>query len=282
LYARLRKCEFWLKQVAFLGHIISKGGISMDPSKIRDVPSWNTPASVTDIQSFLGLARYYQRFIKGFSKITKPMVELLGKDKKFKWTSSYEASFEELKKQLTTALVLVMPDMEKPFLIYCYALGQGLGCVLMEYGHMVAYASWQLRKHEEHYPTHNLELAAVVHTLKIWRHYLIGKKCELYTDHKSLKYILTQPDLNLRQQRWLDLIKDYDLGINYHPRKVNVVADALSRRSHVSQLVVENMSFELCKEFDKLNLRMVANTRVMEMEVYSTALQDIQKGQLED
>jgi hypothetical protein len=110
----------------------------------------------------------------------------------------------------------------------------------------------------------------------------MGKRCELYTDHKSLKYIFTQSNLNLRQRRTLDLIKDYDLAINYHPRKANVVADALSRRSHMSQLVVDSMPFALCEEFDKLNLRIVANTEVMEMEVGSSLLQEIQKGQLED
>jgi ribonuclease HI len=148
-----------------------------------------------------------------------------------------------------TALIFVMPDMEKPFSIYCDASGQGLGCVLKQDGHMVVYASWQLRKHEAHYPTHDLELAAVVHALKIWRHYLIGKRCELYTDHKSLKYIFTQLNLNLRLRRWLELIKDYDLEINYHPGKANVVSDALNRMSHVSQLVVDSMPFELCEEF---------------------------------
>jgi hypothetical protein len=163
-------CRFWLKQVAFLGDIISKGGISVDPSKIQDALSWNTPTSVTDIRSFLRLVRYYQRFIKAFSKITKPMTELLGKDKKFKWTPTCKASFQELKKRLTTALVLVMPDMEKPFLINCNALGQGLGCVLMQDGDVIAYASQKLRRHDEHYPTHDLELAAMVHALKIWRH----------------------------------------------------------------------------------------------------------------
>jgi hypothetical protein len=131
LYAKLSKCEFWLKQVAFLGHIISKGGISIDPRKIQDMLSWNAPTSVGDIQSFLGLAGYYQRIIKGFLKITRPMTELLEKDKKFKWTLACEASFQELKKRLTTTPVLVMPDMEKPFSIYCHASGQGLGCVLM-------------------------------------------------------------------------------------------------------------------------------------------------------
>jgi hypothetical protein len=148
--------------------------------------------------------------------------------------------------------------------------------------HVVAYASWQLRKHEAHYLTYDLELAAVVHALKIWRHYLIGKRCELYTDYKSLKYIFTQSNLNLRQRRWLELIKRYDLRINYHPVKANVVADALSRRSQVSQLVVHSMPFELCPEFDKLNLRIIVNTKALEMEVGSNLLQDIERGQLED
>jgi hypothetical protein len=232
----------------------------MDPIKIQDILSWNAPLSVGDIRSFLGLAGYYQRFIEGFSKISKPMTELFKKDKKFKWTPACEASFHELKKWLTTALILVMSDVEKLFSIYCHASGQGLGCVLMQDGHVIAYASWQLRKHEVHYPTHDLELAIVVHALKIWRHYLLGKRCELYMDHKSLKYIFTPLDLNLRQRRWLELIKDYDLGINYHPGKANMVVDALSRKTHVSQLVVHNMPFELCEEFDKLNLRIITNT----------------------
>jgi hypothetical protein len=117
LYAKLSKCEFWLKQVAFLGHVISKGGIFVDPSKVQDVLSWKAPTSAGDIRSFLGLAGYYRRFIEGFLKISKPMIELLEKDKQFEWTSAYEASFQELKKRLTTALVLVMPDMEKSFSI---------------------------------------------------------------------------------------------------------------------------------------------------------------------
>jgi hypothetical protein len=131
LYAKLSKCEFWMKQVAFLGHVISKGGISVDPKKVQDVLSWNAPTSVGNIRGFLGLAGYYRRFIKGFSKISKPMTEMLKKDKKFEWTSACEASFEELKKRLTTALILVMSDMKKSFSIYCDASDQGLGCVLM-------------------------------------------------------------------------------------------------------------------------------------------------------
>jgi hypothetical protein len=149
--------------------------------------------------------------------------------------------------------------MEKSFFIYCDASGQGLGCVLMQDGHVVAYALRQLRKHEAHYPTHNLELAAIVHDLKIWKHNFMGKRCELYMDHNSLKYIFTQLNLSVRQRRWLELIKDYDLGINYHPGKANVVANALSQRSHVSQLMVDSMPLELCEEFDNLNLMIMAN-----------------------
>jgi hypothetical protein len=252
-----------------LGHVISKGGIYVDPSKIQDVLSWNVPTSVGEIHSFLGLAGYYRRFIEGFSKTTKPITELPGKDKKFKLTFACEATFQGLKKRLTTTSVLMMPNMEKPFSIYYDASGQGLGCVLMQDGHVVAYASRQLRKHEEHYLTHDFELATVVHSLKIWRHYLIGKRCELDMDHKSLKCIFIQPDLNLRQRRWLELIKDYDLGINYYPGKANVVAAALNRRSHVNQLEVKSIPFELCDEFDKLSLKIIANTKVVDMEVVS-------------
>jgi hypothetical protein len=136
----LSKCEFWLKRVAFLGHVISKGGISVDPSKVQDVLSWKAPTRVSDIRSFIRLAGYYRRFIEGFLKISKPMIEFLEKDNQFEWTPACEASFQESKERLTTAPILVMPNMEKPLSIYCDALGQGLGCVLMQDGRVVTYA----------------------------------------------------------------------------------------------------------------------------------------------
>ena len=129
----------------------------------------------------------------------------------------------------------------------------------------MSYASRQLRKHELNYPTHDLELAAVVHALKIWRHYLIGHKCDIYTDHKSLKYIFTQSDLNLRQ-RWLELIKDYDLEVHYHPGKANVVADALSRKSYANGLQLTFITTELLAEIEHLNLGLVNNTVELELE----------------
>lgn len=170
----------------------------MDPSKVQDVLNWSQPKSVSDIHSFLGLAGYCRRFIENFSKIARPMTELLKKEKKYEWSAECEACFQMLKDRLTTAPVLVLPDIHKNFDIYCDASRLGLGCVLMQEGRVVAYASRQLRPHEMNYPTHDLKLAAVVHALKIWRYFLIGNRCDVYTDHKSLKYIFTQADLNLR------------------------------------------------------------------------------------
>jgi hypothetical protein len=152
----------------------------------------------------------------------------------------------------------------------------------MQEGKVVAYASRQLKKHEQNYPAHDLELATVVHALKIWRHYMIGNKCQIFTDHKSLKYIFTQKDLNLRQRRWLELIKDYDLDIQYHPGKANVVADALSRKGQTNMLIGHLLPQKLCWEMAQLNLGMVASSETLTLEIESTIEQDIRKGKLID
>jgi hypothetical protein len=152
----------------------------------------------------------------------------------------------------------------------------------MQEGKVVAYSSQQLKVHEKNYPTHDLELAAVVHALKTWRHYLYGQKCDIYTDHKSLKYIFTQLELNMRQRRWLELIKDYELEIHYHPGKANVVADALSRKSQVNMLAAHSMPFELVKKFDRLSLGFLNNTQGVAIELEPTLEQDIRKGQKDD
>jgi hypothetical protein len=202
LYAKFSKCEFWLNSVKFLGHTISKDGISVDPSKVQEVMDWKPPKSVHQIRSFLRLAGYYRRFIPDFSRIAKPKTELLKKGVEFVWSEACEKSFHTLRQHLTSALVLVQPNNSKPFEVFCDASGTGLGCVLMQEGRVIAYASQALRPHEINYPTHDLELAAVVHALKIWRHYIMGNHCNIFTDHKSLKYIFTQSNLNMRQ-RWL-------------------------------------------------------------------------------
>jgi hypothetical protein len=257
LYAKFSKCEFWLKSVKFLGHTISHDGISVDPSKVQEVMEWKPPKSVHQIRSFLGLAGYYRRFIPDFSRIAKPMTELLKKGVKFVWNEACEKAFHTLRQHLTSAQVLVQPDNSKPFEVFCDASRTGLGCVLMQEGRVIAYASQALRPHELNYPTHDLELAAVVHALKIWRHYLMGNRCNIFTDHKSLKYIFTQSELNMRQRRWLELIKDYGLEVHYHPGKANVVADALSRKDHYNHLELELVSKPLCEEMRRLNLEVV-------------------------
>jgi hypothetical protein len=257
LYAKFSKCEFWLKSVKFLGHTISQDGISVDPSKVQEVMDWKPPKFVHQILSFSGLVGYYRRFIPDFSRITKPMTELLKKGVKFVWSEACEKAFHTLRQQLTSAPVLVQQDNSKPFEVFCDASGTGLGCVLMQEGRVIAYASRALRPHEINYPTHDLELAAVVHALKMWRHYLMGNHCNIYTDHKSLKYIFTQSELNMRQRRWLELIKDYDLEVHYHPGKANVVADALSRKVHCNHLELEPVSDPLCEEMRRLNLEVV-------------------------
>jgi hypothetical protein len=254
----------------------------VDPGKISEILDWKQPKDASKIRSFLGLAGYYRRFIEGFSKLVKPLTSLLEKGKEFKWDEACQNCFEELKKRLTTAPILVMPDIHKGFDVYCDASHLGLGCVLMQEGKVIAYASRQLRKHEKNYPTHDLELAAVVHALKIWRHYMIGNKCKIFTDHKSLKYIFTQKELNLRQRRWLELIKDYDLEIQYHPGKANVVADALSRKGQVNNITTHLMSQELCWKMEQLNLGMLYNVEATVMEVESTLEEEIRKGQESD
>ncbi|GJR96570.1 putative reverse transcriptase domain-containing protein [Tanacetum coccineum] len=204
LYAKFSKCEFWIPKVQFLGHVIDNKGIHVDPAKIESVKDWASPKTPTEIRQFLGLAGYYRRFIEGFSKIAKPMTKLTQKKVKFE-------------KQL--------------FLNhYCDASKKGLGAVLMQREKVISYASRQLKIHEKNYTTHDLELGAVVFALKIWRHYLYGTKCMVFTDHKSLQHILDQKELNMRQRRWLELLSDYDCDIRYHPGKANVVADALSRK----------------------------------------------------
>jgi hypothetical protein len=190
LYAKYSKCEFWIGEVPFLGHIISNGGIAVDPAKVKEIMEWRVPTTVTEIRSFLGLAGYYRRFIEGFSKIAKPMTSLLEKGREFKW----------------------------------------------------------------------------------------NEKCQVYTDHKSLKYIFTQKDLNLRQRRWLELIKDYDLEIHYHPGKANLVAEALSRKEHVHLAVVAQLLDEIVENFRRLNLGIVTHTKGVIIKAETTLEQEIRKG----
>ncbi|GJV35411.1 putative reverse transcriptase domain-containing protein [Tanacetum coccineum] len=251
LYAKFSKCEFWIPKVQFLGHVIDSEGIHVDPAKIESIKDWTSPKSPTEIRQFLGLAGYYRRFIEGFSKIAKPMTKLTQKKVKFEWSDKQEAAFKLLKQKLCSAPILALPEGSEDFIAYCDASKKGLGAVLMQREKVISYASRQLKIHEKNYTTHDLELGAVVFALKIWRHYLYGTKCTVFTDHKSLQHILDQKELNMRQRRWLELLSDYDCDIRYHPGKANVVADALSRKEREPPLRVRALVMTISLDLPK-------------------------------
>nr|GEU35182.1 putative reverse transcriptase domain-containing protein [Tanacetum cinerariifolium] len=198
LYAKFSKCDFWLESVQFLGHVIDSNGVHVDPSKVEAIRNWSVPTTPTEVRQFLGIEE--------------------------------EEAFHTLKQKLCSAPILALPEETENFYVYCDALLKGYGAVLMKREKVIAYASHQLKKHEENYTTYDLELGVVVFALRLWRHYLYGTKCTVYTDHNSLQYILDQKELNMRQRRWIELLSDCDCEIHYHPGKGNVVADALSRK----------------------------------------------------
>ncbi|GKA04191.1 putative reverse transcriptase domain-containing protein, partial [Tanacetum coccineum] len=210
LYAKFSKCDFWLSKVQFLGHVIDSEGIHVDPAKIESIKEWESPKTSTEIRQFLGLVGYYRCFIEGFSKISRPMTKLTQKSVKFNWGEKEETAFQTLKQKLCSAPILALPEGSENFMVYCDASHKGLGAMLMQKEKVIAYASRQLKVHEKNYTTHDLELGAVVFALKMWRHYLYGTKCVVFTDHKSLQHILDQKELNMRQRRWLELLSDYN------------------------------------------------------------------------
>ncbi|KAL0537317.1 hypothetical protein IC582_026294 [Cucumis melo] len=284
LYAKFFKCEFWLKKVSFLGHVVSSKGVSIDPAKIEVVTSWPRSSTVNEICSFLGLAGYYRRFVEDFSRIANPLTQLTRKGTPFVWNPACESSFQELKQKLVSAPVLTVPDGSGAFVIYSDASKRGLGCVLMQQGKVVAYASHQLKSYEQNYPTHDLELAVVVFALKIWRHYLYGEKIQIFTDHKSLKYFFTEKELNMRQRRLLELVKDYDYEVLYHPGKANVVANALSRKVAHSAVLITKQA-PLLRDFERaeiaVSVREVAS-QLAQLIIQPTLRQRIIVAQLND
>nr|GEZ93533.1 putative reverse transcriptase domain-containing protein [Tanacetum cinerariifolium] len=243
--------DYFKIRVQFLGHVIDSRGIHVDPAKIKSVKDWASPKTPTEIHQFLGLAGYYQRFIKGFSKIAKPMTKLTQKKVMFDWGDKQEAAFQLLKQKLCSAPILALPEGTKDFVAYCDASYKGLGAVLMQREKVISYASRQLKIHEKNYTTHDLELGPVVFALKIWRHYLYGTKCTMFTDHKILQHILDQKELNMRQRRWLESLSDYDCEIRYHPGKANVVADALSREERIKPLRVRALVMTIGLDLSK-------------------------------
>ncbi|GJV90343.1 putative reverse transcriptase domain-containing protein [Tanacetum coccineum] len=225
-----------------LGHVIDSEGIHVVLAKIKSIKDCASPKTLTEICQFLGLAGYYRRFIKGFSKIAKPMTKLTQKTVKFEWGDKEEASFQLLKQKLCSAPILALPKGSENFVVYCDASHKGLGTVLMRREKVITYASRQLKVHEKNYTTHDLELRAVLFVLKMRRHYLYGTKCVVFNDHKSLQHILDQKELNMRQRRWLELLSDYNCKIRYHPGKANIILNAQVEASKKENIKEENLN----------------------------------------
>ena len=183
------------------------------------------------------------------------MTRLTQKEVKFDWDDQCEEAFQELKRRLTSAAILIVPERGQGYTVYCDATKARLGCVLMQSGRVVAYGSRQLKNHEQNYPTHDMELAVVVFALKIWCHYLYGEQFKMYSDHKSLKYIFTQRDLNMRQRRWMEFLEDYDFTLHYHPGKANVVANALSRKSRGALASIASREWQMLETVEQFGLQ---------------------------
>jgi hypothetical protein len=233
LFGKLSKCSFYQSKIHYLGHVISDKGIAVDPTKVEAIMEWSALKNVSEVHSFVGLVRYYQRFVDGFLKIANPITELQKKNKKFVWIEKCAEAFQRLKELLMTTPILKVPDMDANFLICTDASKEGLGEVLMQYSRVIAYILRKLRKHEENYAMHDLELLAIVYALRVWRHHLIGRKFELKMDHCGLQHIFTQSNLNARQRRWSKLLSEYDFKITYIKGIVKRVADALSERPRI-------------------------------------------------
>ena len=239
---------------------MSVSGVSVDLEKVEAVMSWEGPKLVFEIRSFLGLAGYYKRFIEDFSRIAAPMMSLTRKVVKCYWDNRCEEAFQELKRRLTSAPILIVPDRGQGYTVYCDASRAGLGCVLMQSGRVVSYGSRQLKNHEQNYPTHDMELAVVVFALKIWCHYLYGEEFEVYSDNKSLKYIFTQRDLNMRQRRWMEFLEDYDFTLHYHPGKANVMAAALSWKSRGVLASIASREWRILETVGQFRLQYIEQT----------------------
>ncbi|GJT94961.1 putative reverse transcriptase domain-containing protein [Tanacetum coccineum] len=260
MYAKFFKCEFGFPKFSS-SSVIDSEGIHVDPAKIESIKDWTSPKSPTEIRQFLGLAGYYRRFIEGFSKIAKPMTKLTQKKVKFEWGDKQEAAFQLLKQKLCSAPNPSITEGSEYFILILRRFKKVWYAVLMQREKVISYASRQLKIHEKNYTTHDLELGAVVFALKIWRHYLYGTKCTVFTDHKSLQHILDQKELNMRQRRWLELLSDYDCDIRYHPGKANVVADALSRKEREPPLRVRALVMTISLDLPKQILKAQTEAR---------------------
>ena len=259
LYAHPKKCSFFTAEVSFLGFILSARGVAADPAKVSAITTWPPLRDVHDVRSFIGLATFYRRFVPNFSGVAAPITDLIRLEK-FEWTKAAERAFEELKRLMTEAPVLRLPDFERVFEVACDASGVGIGGVLSQEGHPVEYFSEKLDDTKRRYDNYDREFYALVQSLRHWRHYLLPKEFVLYSDHSALRHLHDQRKVSDRHSRWIEYLQDYTFVIRHKKGKDNAVADALSRRPHVLHMMqVRVLGFEQmvdayadCPDFGKL------------------------------
>ncbi|XP_057543336.1 uncharacterized protein LOC130821562 [Amaranthus tricolor] len=248
LYAKLEKCSFLLSEVSFLGYIVGKEGVRVDPAKVKAIQEWPTPTTLTQVRSFHGLASFYRRFIKNFSSVLAPVTECT-KQGKFEWTPAAQRAFETLKDMMCKAPILKLPDFAKPFELECDASGVGIGAVLVQEGRPIAFFSEKLNHSRLNYSTYDKEFYAIVRAFEHWSHYLRIQPFVLHTDHESLKHINSQHKLNSRHARWVEFMQTFDFSARYKVGKTNVIADALSRKHSLLGIVGSRiLGFEFIKD----------------------------------
>lgn len=229
LVVKRSKCHFGQSSIAYLGHILSSKSLQVDPEKITAILSWPLPTSVKDVRGFLGLTRYYHPFVKGYAQLASPLTDLLKKDSL--WSDVASAAFLQLKKALSSVPVLALPDFSKVFTVETDASGTGIGAVLSQEGHPVAFFSQNLSPRMQLASTYNREMFAITQAVQKWRQYLLGRRFIIITDQQPLKSLTSQVIQTPEQQRWLSKLIGYDFDICYSPGKLNAAADALSRAS---------------------------------------------------
>ncbi|XP_058008303.1 uncharacterized protein LOC131182909 [Hevea brasiliensis] len=252
LYANVKKCSFCLERIVFLGFVVSSKGVEVDDEKVKEIRDWPTPKNASEVRSFHGLASFYRRFVPNFSTLAAPLNELIKKNVTFVWGKEHEHAFAMLKKKLSYAPLLILPNFDKTFEIECDASGVGIGAILMQVKCPIAYFSEKLHGATLNYSTYDKELYALVRTLETWQHYLWPKEFVIHSDHESLKYIKGQHKLSRRHAKWVEFIECFLYVVKYKQGKENVVADALSRKYNLlTTLDSKLLGFEYVKELDE-------------------------------
>jgi hypothetical protein len=229
IFLKQSKCAFGASEVEYLGHLVGKDGVRVDPKKIEAMQDWPHPKTLKSLRGFLGLTGYYRKFVKNYGKIAAPLTALLKKNS-FTWTPAAAQAFQTLKMAMCTTPVLALPDFTKTFVVECDASGKGIGIILMQEGRPLAFTSKQLSERNLGKSIYEKEMLAILHVVDLWRPYLLGQCFQIKTNHQSLKYFLEQRTSSPEQQKWVTKLFGYDYEIIYKKGKDNVVANALSRK----------------------------------------------------